>query len=135
MDTALPYRLLADAVLTLHFAVVLFVVGGLGLIVVGNLLGWRWVNKLSFRLAHIAAIGIVIVQAWLGRLCSLTVLESWLRRQAGQTAYSTSFVAHWLQSVLYYEAPMWVFAIAYTLFGLLVAAAWWYYPPQRKVSL
>lgn len=124
------YRLLADAVLLLHFAVVIFVVGGLALILVGNLRGWRWVNRLWFRLAHVTAIGVVVVQAWLGQLCPLTVLESWLRRQAGEAGYHASFVEHWVQRVLFYEAPFWVFSAAYTVFGLLVAAAWWYFPPR-----
>lgn len=127
----LPYRLLADAVLLLHFGVVVFVVAGLAAIVVGNLRRWRWVNGLWFRLAHLGAIGVVIVQSWLGRLCPLTVLESWLREQAGGAAYDRSFVEHWVQRVLFHEAPFWVFTVAYSVFGLLVLAAWWRFPPRR----
>lgn len=127
----LPYRLLADAVLLLHFGVVVFVVAGLAAIVFGNLRGWRWVNGLWFRLAHLGAIGVVIVQSWLGRLCPLTVLESWLREQAGGAAYDRSFVEHWVQRVLFHEAPFWVFTVAYSVFGLLVLAAWWRFPPRR----
>ena len=128
----MPYQLLADVVLVVHFAVVLFVVGGLVVVIVGNLCGWRWVNNLWFRVAHLAAIGIVVAQAWLGRLCPLTVLESWLRAQAGQEVYSASFVEHWMQQVLYFDAPIWMFAVVYTVFGLLVLAAWWYFPPARR---
>jgi polyferredoxin len=126
------YRLLADAVLVVHFAVVVFVVGGLALVFMGNIRHWRWVNSLLFRLTHLVTVGIVVTQAWLGELCPLTVLESWLRRQAGEAAYSTSFIEHWLQRALYYEAPLWVFTLIYTLFGMLVAYAWWYFPPKRR---
>lgn len=131
MDAALPYQLLADAVLVLHFGVVVFVVGGLALVVVGNLAGWPWVNRLWFRLAHMAAIAIVVVQTWLGHLCPLTTLESWLRVRAGSSPYANSFIGHWVQSILFYEAPYWVFTLVYTIFGLLVVAAWWYFPPRR----
>jgi len=131
MASAESYQLLADAVLALHFAIVAFVIGGLVLIVAGNLLRWRWVNRLWFRLVHAAAIGIVVLQAWLGRVCPLTTLESWLRVQAGSPSYSQSFVEHWMHHVLYYELPSWVFALAYTMFALLVATAWWYFPPAR----
>ncbi|MCQ9376355.1 DUF2784 domain-containing protein [Methyloversatilis sp. XJ19-13] len=134
MHEPLPYRLLADAVLLLHFGVVVFVVAGLAAIVAGNLRGWRWVNGLWFRLAHLAAIGVVVVQSMLGRLCPLTVLESWLREQAGGAAYSRSFVEHWVQRVLFYEAPFWVFTVAYSVFGLLVLAAWWRFPPRRRAK-
>lgn len=131
MNTStLPYRLLADAVLVLHFSVVVFVVGGLLLVVAGNMRGWPWVNRLWFRLAHLAAIGVVVAQAWLGMLCPLTTLESWLRVQAGSPSYSKSFIEYWVQHLLFYEAPFWVFALAYTMFGLLVLAAWWCFPPR-----
>ena len=128
----MPYQLLADAVLVLHFGVVVFVVGGLVVVAAGNWLGWRWVNRWWFRLAHLAAIGIVVAQAWLGQLCPLTTLESWLRVQAGESGYTKSFIEHWLQRVIFYEAPFWVFTLAYTVFAVLVIGAWWYFPPTRR---
>ena len=131
MPAALPYQLLADVVLVLHCGVVLFVVGGLVLVVAGSLRRWRWVNSLWFRFAHLAAIGVVVAESWLGITCPLTVLESWLRSQAGGGApYDESFIAHWLRQLLFYEAPSWAFALAYTAFGLLVAATWWFFPPK-----
>lgn len=126
----MTYQLLADAVLVFHFGVVLFVVGGLVLVVSGNWLHWRWVNQLWFRLAHLAAIALVVVQAWLGQFCPLTTLESWLRVEAGATAYERSFIEHWLQRLIYYEAPLWVFTLAYTAFAVLVLWAWWRFPPR-----
>lgn len=125
---------LADLVLLLHLAVVLFVVGGLVLVVVGNALGWNWVNRLSFRLSHLAAIAVVVGQSWFGLTCPLTTLESWLRAQAGTEAYETGFIKHWLHQLLFFEAPTWVFTLVYTAFGLLVVASWWCYPPRRKRS-
>jgi hypothetical protein len=127
-----PYQFLADVVLVVHFAVVVFVVGGLVAVVAGNRLGWRWVNDWWFRLAHLGAIAFVAVQAWLGALCPLTALESWLRVQAGMSGYTKSFIEHWLQRLIFYEAPVWVFALAYTVFALLVVAAWYYFPPARS---
>ena len=59
----MPYQLLADAVLALHVAIVLFVVGGLVLVIAGNFRGWRWVNRLWFRLAHLGAIAVVVAEA------------------------------------------------------------------------
>lgn len=125
----MPYQPLADAVLLLHFAIVLFVVLGLPAIVIGNRLGWRWVNGFRWRATHGLAIGVVALQAWLGQHCPLTLLESWLRRQAGQRGYDGSFIEHWLRTLLYYEGPLWLFALLYTLFGLAVAWAWWRYTP------
>jgi uncharacterized membrane protein len=127
-----PYQHLADTVLALHVGIVAFVVGGLVLVVVGNLRNWPWVNTLWFRLAHICAIAVVVAEAWLGVACPVTTLEMWLRAKASATTYSGSFIEHWLQWVLYYEAPSWVFGLGYSLFGLLVLATWWYFPPTVK---
>lgn len=122
-------QLLADAVLTLHVVVVVFVVGGLLLVFVGNWRGWRWVNGPRFRLVHLALVALVAVQSWLGVICPLTDIEMWLRAKIGSPTYHGSFIEHWLQRLLYYEAPPWVFVLVYTLFGLLVVAAWVLFPP------
>jgi polyferredoxin len=134
MTEELPYQLLADAVLTIHVAIVAFVVGGLVLILAGNWSGWGWVNARWFRLVHLAAIAVVVAQAWLGVICPLTTLESWLRTRAGAMAYDESFIEHWLERALYYDAPAWVFTAAYSLFGLAVVATWWRFPPHREPS-
>ena len=127
----MPYQLLADLVLATHVAVVMFVIGGLAAIVVGNLRGWRFVNGWWFRAAHLAAIAVVAAQAWLGIACPLTTLENALRARAGGTGYETSFIEHWVARLLYYDAPPWVFTAVYTLFGLAVVAAWRWFPPGQ----
>jgi hypothetical protein len=131
------WRAAADAVLVLHATVVLFVVGGLLLVVAGNLMRhragsprWPWVNRPWFRLLHGAAIFTVVLQAWLGITCPLTTLEWWLRAQAGQSLPAQGFIELWLHRLLFYTAPAWVFVTAYTAFGLAVAAAWWRWPPR-----
>ena len=131
MNQQLTFQLLADAVLVLHGAIALFVVAGLVLVVAGNWRRWQWVNRLGFRLAHLAAIGVVVAESWFGVACPLTTLELALRARAGASTYRGNFIEHWLQALLYYDAPPWVFTLAYSLFGLLVAASFWYFPPVR----
>lgn len=135
MSVNLPYQLLADLVLILHISVVLFVVGGLVVIVVGNIRNWLWVNAPWFRIAHLAAIAFVVAESLLDITCPLTTLEMWLRTQASEAIYSGSFIEHWLQRVLYYDLPAWIFTFSYSLFALLVIAIWWYFPPSFKSRL
>ena len=123
---------LADAILVLHVAFVLFVVFGLVAIYAGYFLKWQWVRNRAFRILHLIAIGIVVVQSWVGVICPLTVLEMALRDKAGAETYSGSFIQHWLQSLLYYDAPEWVFMALYTCFGSLVLASWFVVRPRAK---
>lgn len=126
------YRLLANTVLVVHIAVVLFVVGGFIAIVVGNLTGRTRVNARWFRLLHLGAIAFIVVQTWLGQLCPLTTLESALRERAGEAGYQGSFIEAWLHRILFYDLPPWVFTLVYTVFGLAVVASWWVFPPTAR---
>ena len=124
-------QLLADALLTLHVGIVLFVVGLLPLVLIGGARGWRWVRQRGLRLTHLALMAFIAAQTWLGQLCPLTVWEQELRRQAGQGGYDGSFIGHWLARLLYWDAPWWAFTAAYTGFAVLVALAWWWVRPGK----
>jgi hypothetical protein len=126
------HQLAADLVLLTHFAIVLFVLLGLPVILIGNARAWPWVNSAWWRLPHLAAIATVVAQAWLGKYCMLTHWESSLRTKAGQVGYESSFIQHWVQALLYFDVPLWVFACVYTAFGALVLWACWRYPPRIR---
>lgn len=128
-DTA---RWLADALLALHAGVVLFVVGLLPLVLAGGDGGWRWVRHRGLRATHLGLMLFIAAQAWLGRLCPLTVWEQELRRIAGQSGYAESFIAHWLSRWLYWDLPGWAFVAGYTAFAALVGLAWWWVRPQAQ---
>ena len=84
-------RWLADGVVLLHFAFVVFVVLG-GFLVV------RW-RRLAWLHVPCAVWGFLIeVEGW---ICPLTYLENDLRRRAGQLGYSGSFIEHYLLPVIY----------------------------------
>lgn len=123
--SAARFAMLADAVLIVHFLFVVFVVVGFVAILVGKWRGWSWVCNRWFRNAHLASIGIVVLQAWLGQRCPLTSWETALRIRAGQAVYSETFIQHWLHQVLFFDAPTWVFGLTYTVFGALVFLVWW----------
>jgi hypothetical protein len=121
--------LLADVVLVLHFAFVLFVVGGLALILVGAVAGWRWIRNRAFRYAHLAAIVFVAAEALVGVACPLTVWEHLLRSGSPD---GPSLVGRWVSRLLYYDFPEWVFTAAYVLFAIAVAVTLWLVPPATR---
>jgi len=85
------YRLLADLVLILHLAFVVFVLCG-GLLV----LKWRWIAWL-----HLPAVVWGAVVEFTGWICPLTPIENWLRAQGGQATYRSDFIAQYLLPLLY----------------------------------
>jgi hypothetical protein len=121
---------LADAVLIVHFAIAAFIVAGLGLTWVGAACGWRWIRNFPFRLAHLAAIVFVALEGLLGITCPLTLWEDSLRQASG----GESFVARWVQRLLYYELPEWMFTSAYVAVALATALTWRQLPPRRRHS-
>ena len=123
--------LAADLTLIAHTAFIVFVVGGQGLILAGWMLRWRWPRNLPFRLAHTGAIALVVLESWLGIMCPLTWLEFRLRGAAGSPVVADSFVGYWLQRLIFYDAPSWVFTVIYTSFAAVVAATLVFYPPKR----
>ena len=131
MDSSTVYLLIADAILLLHVSFVIFVIIGLILILVGKIRNWSWIRNFWFRVAHLTAIGIVVVQSWLGVICPLTSLEMALRSRAGVKVYSSSFISHWVENLLYYHAPPWLFIVCYTIFGALIVGSWFWVRPRR----
>ncbi|NQX88995.1 MAG: DUF2784 domain-containing protein [Halioglobus sp.] len=128
------YLIAADALLFVHALIVAFVVLGLLLVFVGGLRGWAWIRNFWFRLLHLTVVVFVVLQTWAGEICPFTEWEMAYRTKAGETIYAGSFVAHWVESLLYYQAPGWVFVVIYTLFGCLVIASWLLFAPRLPVS-
>ena len=125
---------LADLVALVHFLFIVFVVIGFVAILTGVMRRWSWIRNPWFRLLHLAAIGVVVLQAWLGVICPLTVWEAELRRRAGQAFYEGSFIQYWLQRLIFYEAPNWVFGLIYTVFGAAVLLTLLLAPPRWPSS-
>lgn len=128
------YSLAADVILLIHFAFIVFVVGGQACVIAGYFRNWQWVRSLRFRICHLLAIGFVVAQAWASKICPLTIWESKLRAAAGQQAYQGTFVEYWIGRLIYYDAPLWVFAVVYTVFGALVIFSWIWVRPGKVVK-
>jgi hypothetical protein len=131
----LGYRIAADAILILHTLFIAFVLFGLVLIWIGYFRSWTWTRGVAFRVAHLCAIGYVVLQSY-GRIaCPLTILENNLRIRGGQEPYShNGFIADWLHRLIFFSAPSWVFTVCYTAFALLVIGTLVFAPPRSRIS-
>jgi hypothetical protein len=87
----MAFSLLADATVVLHLIFVAFVM-------LGGLLLLRYPKVVWLHVPAAAWGAWVEVAGW---YCPLTPLENWLRERAGESAYSSSFVEHYVVPVLY----------------------------------
>ncbi|GAB3768525.1 DUF2784 domain-containing protein [Ramlibacter monticola] len=113
----MSWRVLADAVVLLHLAFVVFAVAG-GLLA----LRWRWV-----ALLHLPALAWAAFVEFSGRTCPLTPLENALRAAGGEAGYEGGFVEHYLLPVLYpadlTRGLQWALGTGLVVFNLAVYAA------------
>jgi hypothetical protein len=85
------YRALADFVLLLHMAFVLF--AGLG-----GVLAFKWRRVAWFHIPAVVWATLIEIVGW---ECPLTPLENWLRRKGGEAGYQTGFIERYLLPLIY----------------------------------
>ena len=122
--------MMADAILVVHFLIAAFIVLGLLAVWLGAALGWAWVRNRWFRWLHLGAIAFVAAEAVLGIACPLTVWEDMLR--GGVRA--ETFVARWVRALLFYQAPEWVFTVAYVAWTVATLVTLRLVPPRRRAG-
>lgn len=124
--------LLANAILVTHAMIVAFAVTFPIVLWIAAARGKRWVHAASWRTAHLLLCAFVAMQAWFGQICPLTIWEHQLRTQAGQASPAAdSFIAYWLQRLIFFDAPPWVFTAGYSAFALLMISSFWFIPIRR----
>jgi len=116
---------LGQAVLAVHLAVIAFNVIGLIAIPLGAWLGWAWVRIRWWRVLHLASLAVVALQAAFGRACFLTLWQSDLTGATEQP-----LIMRWVNSVIYWPLPMWVFTAAYLAVFAYVLGLWVFVRPR-----
>lgn len=116
----------ALSILLVHLAVIAFNVAGCVLIPIGAWLRWRWVREFWWRLAHLASLAVVALQALLGRACFLTI---WQGDLSGRS-HVQPLIAGWIDRLVYWPLPLWVFALAYVVVFAYVVALWVWVRPR-----
>jgi Protein of Unknown function (DUF2784) len=112
---------LAEAVLAAHLAVILFNLFGLVAVPIGGAIGWRFVRIRWWRILHVLLLAAVAAQALMGRTCILTLWQAELAGVSGPSPLLARFV----NSVIYWRLPLWVFAALYAaVFGYALALLW-----------
>jgi len=125
--------LLADIIAFIHVGYIMFVLLGFILIVLGiTIFKWKWVRNLWFRIGHALAIVAVALGSLLGLDCPLTAIEFELRHASNHAPENPSFIGNIIDSIIFYNAPGWLFNVVYTAFALIVLITFIIAPPSLK---
>jgi hypothetical protein len=109
---------IAGVILTVHAVIIAFNLAGLVVIPLGAIFRWRVVRVAWLRLLHLAALAVVAGQALAGRACFLTIWENDLLGNQS----STPLIVGWVNHLIFWPLPLWVFTIIYCAVFLYVVA-------------
>jgi hypothetical protein len=123
--------ILAEAILAVHVAIILFNLFGLIVVPLGALCGWRFVRVRWWRVLHLILLGTVALQAVAGRACILTL---WQDAVATGAPSPTPLIMGWVNRMIYWPLPVWVFAALYLLVFGYALALLWLVPPERHAT-
>jgi hypothetical protein len=111
--------LLADTVMLVHFAFIVFVVAGALL-----LRRWPWLAWLHLPAALWGAYAVLS-----GTICPLTPLENHLRAVAGEQGYTGGYIEHYLLPVIYppglTRGVQWLLGSGVVAVNAVLYARWW----------
>jgi hypothetical protein len=125
------YVTLAYVVLAAHLAVILFNILGFVVVPLGAAFGWQVVRIRWWRILHIVLLAAIAAQALLGRACVLTL---WQAALTGDAADRAPLIARWIDRLIYWRLPMWVFASFYLFVFGWALAMFRLVPPQRSAA-
>lgn len=122
----------AEAILAVHLLVIGFNLFGLIAVPLGAWRGWGFVRIRWWRVLHLGSMTVVALQAVLGRACFLT---DWQAALEGRDEAEPLLVS-WVNGLVYWPLPLWVFAAAYVMLFVYVLALWRFVPPtgRRRTS-
>ena len=113
------FRVLADLILALHLAFVLFVI-------LGGLLALRW-RRVAWVHVPIALYGAFIEFA--GFVCPLTPLENAMRHRGGEAGYQGDFIDHYITATIYPQGltrnAQFVLGATVLVLNAVVYSVWW----------
>ena len=116
---------MVELVLIFHFLTILFVL-------VGFPIGLKY-NLRRFRIFHVSVLIFISALMVLEIPCPLTILEESLR---GGTVYQGSFIATWLNRIIYLEGMNAGFEVYMAVaFTILVVASFFWKPLRRSASV
>ena len=92
----MPYKILADIVVLIHFLWIVFL-----------FLGAFWgIRSKAVKIFHLSGLAFAFIIQIFDWYCPLTHLEVWLRsKHSPLVTYAGSFIIHYVEKIVYIEIP------------------------------
>jgi Protein of Unknown function (DUF2784) len=119
---------IADLIAAAHISYFLFVVGGCAAITIGA--AWNWIRNPWFRLSHLAAVYIVVLENVFNIPCPLNTAEWQLRSSSGPAIKASSDIGGLLDQLLFHTIPGSVLTWMYYCLAVLLIIALIAVPPR-----
>jgi len=129
----MAYEILAEGITVLHFLFILFMLSGFFLTIGALFFREKFFDYWLFRSLHLLGILYVASLSLLGKYCPLTILENHFRSRYGaSSAYSGSFIVHYLEKLIYPEVNPLIIQIPTLLIALFTILVFIIKPPKKK---
>lgn len=125
-------HLLANLIAAVHIGYFLFIVLGTIAILAGPRLGWTWIRNLPFRLLHLAAVYVVLIEEVFGIACPLSVMQWGLRSAGGAGPEATAGLGGILDGLLFRTIPGWALDTLYWSAGVGLLLLLYLVPPHWR---
>ncbi|MFB0526157.1 MAG: DUF2784 domain-containing protein [bacterium] len=132
----MSYKILADAIIVVHFLFILFMLFGFLLTAYTLFFRQKFFNWWLFRSLHLLGIFYVASLSILGKYCPLTILENELRlKHEVSSVYSGSFIIHYLEKLIYPDVNPLVIQIPTVFLAIFTIVVFIIRPPGKIKSI
>lgn len=129
------YRILADLIVVVHFAWILFMLIGFILTVRGFFYK-EFFDRWLFRTIHLIGIAYVNLLGILGQYCPLTLWEKLLRAQYDPSlTYPGTFMIHYVEKLIYPDINPWLIRIPTIFITVFTIVVFILRPPAKIKKL
>ncbi len=121
---------IAHVILAIHIISALFIIAGVIVIPIGLRAGWDFVNVCWWRVLHIGALAVVVVQKLLGQACFLSVWEERYLTIAKHAGYPVPLIHSMGDRAVHVPLPFVATTVFYTATLVYLIVLWLRWPPR-----
>lgn len=123
------YKILADTIVVVHFAWILFMLWGF-ILTVRGFFKKEFFHRWLFRTLHLFGIAYVSLLAIMGKYCPLTLWENVLRAKYDPAlTYPGSFMIHYFEKLVYPDVNSLIIRIPTTFIAIFTVIVFIIRPP------